>query len=221
MKLIEPSLLAFSKNTVELQQELNLLKKQNIKSIHYDVMDGLFVNNTAFEGEFIDLIYQNKFTITVHLMVQDVQAYVNKFLKYPIKALTFQCEAIDIKLATKILRKIRVKNVMAGIALKPKTDIQTYASLYEKIDLITLMSVEPGKGGQLFISESTRKVRELRNVLPKKVIIQMDGGLNDINSFLVKKDVDWFVMGTFSKENINKLKKIQEHIKNSNLLKKI
>ncbi|MGL4768846.1 MAG: ribulose-phosphate 3-epimerase [Mycoplasmoidaceae bacterium] len=216
MKIIEASLLAYSRDQEILKNELSLLKQQGITSIHYDVMDGFFVKNRAFEGEFIDLIKSFGFDITVHLMVINVNEYVEKFINYPIKSLTFHIEAINENDSLKILKKIRNKNILAGIALKPETIFSKYIEIFKKVDLVTLMSVEPGQGGQSFISESVRKARDLRNILPENTIIQIDGGINNLNMHLVKKDVNWFVMGNCSKRNISKLNQWQRELNEYN-----
>ena len=212
MKIIEPSLLAYSNNENELKKELIKLKTQGIKSLHYDVMDGIFVSNTAFEGEHINLIKEIGFDITVHLMVKDVDSYLDKFLQYPLKAITFQCEAVSIYQNFKYLKKIKNHGFLAGIAIKPDTNFNDYKEVFKKVDLVTYMSVFPGKGGQQFISGSIKRVRELKKLLPIRSIIQIDGGINDLNMHLVKKDVEWFVMGSYSKDNINIIGNLQEEL---------
>lgn len=212
MKIIEPSLLAYSKDEKELKKELLQLKEQGITSIHYDVMDGIFVANTAFEGEHIDLIHNMGFDITVHLMVRDVRFYVEKFLKYPVKAITFQCEAVSLYENFKYVKKIKNHGVLAGVAIKPDTDFADFKELLQKVDIVTYMSVYPGAGGQEFIPESIKRVRLLRKYLSPNCIIQIDGGINDLNIFLLKKDVQWFVMGSYSKNHINNLRSLQAEI---------
>lgn len=212
MKIIEPSLLAYSKDEKTLIKELKILKEQGITSIHYDVMDGIFVPNIAFEGEFIELIHSMGFEITVHLMVQDVKSYVERFLLFPIKALTFQCEPINIIESLEIIAQIKAQNILAGIAIKPNTEINIYKKLLMAVDLITFMSVFPGKGGQMFIPESIERLDALKKIIPTTTIIQIDGGINKITMLLVRKYVDWFVLGSFSHKNIDQLSALSREL---------
>lgn len=212
MKRIELSLLALQ-NEKNIEEKLEYFWKKGIKNIHYDVMDGKFVPNIAFEGEYIDLIRKIGFEISVHLMVEDVSSYVNKFIKYDIQFLTFHIEGIDENTIIEALKMIKSKNIVAGVAIKPSTKIKELEKISRYIDIITIMSVEPGKGGQLFIEETYKKLEELKNnkILCKK-IIQIDGGINDINIIQVSKYVNLIVSGSFLAK-ANNIKEIISSIK--------
>ncbi|MGL5640267.1 MAG: ribulose-phosphate 3-epimerase [Mycoplasmoidaceae bacterium] len=202
MKIIEGSLLAFSKNVDEMISQLITLRKSGIKNIHYDVMDGIFVPNTAFFGENLAIIKRMGFTISIHLMVIDVESYVDFFIKEEIDYLTFHCEALSNLESFKIIQKIKNKKIKCGIAIKPNTKISDVMDLINFSEIITLMSVEPGFGGQKFIPRTLDKLKEIRKY-NKDIIIQVDGGLNLETSELISEYTNFFVMGTFLIDNIN------------------
>ncbi|MEG2198265.1 MAG: ribulose-phosphate 3-epimerase [Malacoplasma sp.] len=206
MKLIEASLLAFSKCPFKFYLELLSLKRSNILNIHYDVMDNKFVNNTAFFGEKLSFITKRKFDVSVHLMVFDVDYYVDFFLKYKIKYLTFHCEAIDTKHSIEIINKIKDEGIKAGIAIKPNTNIYDYKELISHCDIITVMGVEPGFGGQKYIKEVTKKLCDLKKIIPSNCLIQLDGGVNLEVIKETKNYIDLFVSGSFLMKSKEKYK---------------
>ena len=195
MKILELSLLAL-KELKDIKSELIRIKNEGISHIHYDVMDNIFVSNKAFEGEYLDLIKSLGFKISVHLMVEDIKSYVDKFLKYDIGYLTFHIEGKNEDEVVKLLEKIRSKNIKSGLAIKPKTDISILERYLDKIDLVTVMSVEPGFGGQEFIKSSVRKIKNI-NKRYKNLLVQIDGGINSSNIKKIRKYCDLIVSGTF------------------------
>lgn len=197
MKQIEASLLAFSKNPLKFRKQIKEIKKANINNIHYDVMDNIFVPNKAFEGEKLKKLKKIGFTISVHLMVKNVNQYIDKFLKYNIDFLTFHCEPISIEQSLIFIEKIKSKKIKAGIAIKPNTLIKDYKELILKSDIVTIMGVEPGFGGQKFIESTIDKLIEIDKIKFKKTIIQLDGGVNLDVIKKTKKYVDFFVSGSF------------------------
>ncbi|MGL5246151.1 MAG: ribulose-phosphate 3-epimerase [Mycoplasmoidaceae bacterium] len=202
MKIIEGSLLAFSKNVDEMISQLIILRNSGIKNIHYDVMDGIFVPNTAFFGENLALIKRMGFTISVHLMVVDVKNYIDFFIKEQIDYLTFHCEVLSNLECFKLIQKIKQQNIKCGIAIKPNTNVIDVIDLINFSDIITVMSVEPGFGGQKFIIKTLDKLKEIRKY-NNNIIIQVDGGLNLETSELISEYVNFFVMGTYLIDNIN------------------
>lgn len=212
MKIIEASLLAFSKVPFKFFFQLLELKKNNILNIHYDVMDNKFVKNTAFFGEKLNFIIKNKFIVSVHLMVFDIEYYINFFTKYKINYLTFHCEATNLKDSIKFIKKIKEKNIKAGIAIKPETNINDYKELLDYCDIITIMGVEPGFGGQKFIESTIDKLRLIKKMIPKKCLVQLDGGVNLEVITKTKEFVDLFVSGSFLMNSKCK-KEIQKSIK--------
>lgn len=189
-KVLEPSLLAFDVNQLEAQ--LEELKKEGIDTIHLDVMDG-FVNNKAFDTEHMPLLRDLNFETTVHLMVYDPMSYIERFAQYKPQALTFQYEAISYVEAMKVLKKIKSYGIKAGIAIKPYSKYQSYCHLLDYVDFVTVMTVEPGKGGQSFIDDAMTNLLNVYNYREKKHLkyrIQVDGGikLNNVDKILPYTD---------------------------------
>ncbi len=206
-KELEPSLLAFDLKKIDLQ--IREIKQLGLKSIHYDVMDNIFVPNTAFDTEWLDLIKSNNLSCSVHFMVKDPLNWIKRFIKYKsIYAITFHPEAVSKQEAKEILTFIKSHKILAGVAIKPYTNHKKYEDLIELSDIITIMGVEPGFGGQKFIEEATLKnlkyVSELKKKKKTKLIIQLDGG---VNLEIIKKTykfVDNFVSGSFFMKQENK-----------------
>lgn len=206
-KILEPSLLSF--DLKNMQSNLSEVKQLGITQIHYDVMDNKFVPNTAFDTEWLNLLHQNGFDISIHFMVEQPRKWIERFISFKgIKAITFHPEPIDEKETLDILRFIKDNKILAGVALKPDTNISKYQNILSQCDLVTVMGVQPGFGGQKFMPitiDNLKKFNEIKNRLNPKLIIQLDGGVN----FDVLKQtyhyVDWFVSGSFlMKYNGNK-----------------
>ncbi|UUD36406.1 ribulose-phosphate 3-epimerase [Mycoplasmopsis citelli] len=211
-KYVTPSLLNVPEN-----QRLSMAKtliEQGIKWIHYDIMDGEFVPNNAIEVSEIINIDKNapKHFKDAHLMVTDPYLYANLLSDY-VDLITFHYEAIvddtDEFLNYLIENKDQLK---IGLAIKPNTPVESIKEFLPHLALVLVMSVEPGKGGQTFISGSVNKIRELKNIRAAKAyqyLIQVDGGINDQTGPLCfKAGADACVAGTYlvfepTKERIN------------------
>lgn len=196
-KVIEASVLAFDKNYFKFKKLAKEMKENNINNIHYDVMDGVFVPNTAYNGEKLKYLKKMGFEISVHLMVQNVEEYVRKFVYYDIDYLTFHCEPIEKERAIEVFKFVRGKGIKCGIAIKPKTKIEDVVDLIKMSEIITIMGVEPGFGGQKYIPEITEKLKQIKTLVADKTIIQLDGGVNTEIIKLTKNYVDYFVSGSF------------------------
>ena len=198
-----------SNNREESIKKLNFTKT---KYIHIDVMDGLFVEDTQFTIDEIKKINSiSKKKLDIHLMVENPLAYINKCENLNIKYITFHIEVE--KNINGIINKIKEIGYKVGVAIKPDTNINVLTPYLDKIDLILVMSVEPGKGGQQFIENTIDKVKELRKIIDNnkyKVQIEVDGGIN--NEIIQKiKEANISVVGSYItksdnyKEQINKL----------------
>ena len=175
------------------------LNKTNISYIHIDVMDGRFVSDTQFytikEIRDIDLV--SKYPLDVHLMVEDPIEYVEQLSDMNIEFVTFHLEVKqDIR---EIISKIKGKGYKVGISIKPSTDIQRIVPYLKDIDLVLVMSVEPGLGGQKFLLFTIHRVNELKRVIVENdyhVLIEVDGGIND-EVIAQLENVDIAVVGSY------------------------
>ncbi|WP_117275036.1 ribulose-phosphate 3-epimerase [Mycoplasmopsis edwardii] len=201
LKYVTPSLL-----NVEKEQRLQMaetLIENGIKWIHYDVMDGNFVPNTAIEVEEIVNIDKNakKHIKDAHLMVVNPYDYVEQ-LKNNVDILTFHYEAIenDLDKFNEFLEKNK-HELKIGLAIKPNTSVATIKNFLDKLSLVLVMSVEPGKGGQKFMESSLDKVKELKSIRNNNsydYLIQVDGGINsETGPLCLKAGADAVVAGTF------------------------
>jgi|LSQX01.3.fsa_nt_gb ribulose-phosphate 3-epimerase len=176
------------------------LNKTDVDYIHIDVMDGKFVSDVKFPLSKINEIgeYSSK-KLDVHLMVKNADYYIDN-LDYPnIEYLTVHYEALrDI---SSVIKKIKNKGIKCGLSVKPNTDIKDIFDLLGDIDLVLIMSVEPGFGGQEFLFSSTRKVKELKSEIEKRnlnTIISIDGGINNTNSkWCIEAGCDMLVSGSY------------------------
>ena len=206
---ISPSILSadFSK----LGNEIQDLEKAEADLIHIDVMDGHFVPNITIGPEVIKKLRKYTYLpFDVHLMISPVHNFIKDFADAGADIITIHPEATD-NLVNSI-NKIKSFNKKAGVSLNPKTSINKVLPVLNLIDLVLVMSVNPGFGGQKFISETLEKVKILRKEIDIKKLktqIEIDGGINFENSKMAKKaGVDILVSGTtIFKENGGDLKK--------------
>ncbi len=205
---IAPSLLACQKGKED--EQIQILNNLGVDYFHFDVMDGKFVPNTSFSTD--DFIYIKSISplpIDVHLMVNDVFGYVNSYISLGADIITIHYEALkNDEERIRALELIRSHHVKAGISIKPNTDYKVLLPLLKHLDLILVMSVEPGKGGQAFIESSLEKIKNIKRIIDESnynILLEVDGGINNVTgrkAFEVGADI--LVAGSylFHKEDI-------------------
>ena len=181
-----------SNNRVDSIKKLN---DTNCNYIHIDVMDNKFVQNYQFPIEEINkLIPLSTKKIDIHLMVEDPLTYINKINNSNIEYITIHYEINDN--IDNILQTIKNKGYKVGLAIKPKTKIDEVKEYLNKIDMLLIMSVEPGYGGQSFIPNTINKINELKQ-LNKDLTVEVDGGINDKTIKQIYDISDIAVVGSY------------------------
>lgn len=198
---ISTSILSIKEN---IKYNINKLNDLDIDYIHLDIMDGKFVlNKTESFEDICKNISELKKPLDVHLMVKDVKRYIDKYALLKPEYITFHLEAT--KDPKEIINYIKSKNIKVGISIKPNTDIEDLGFYLNDVDLILVMSVEPGKGGQTFIDDMEEKIDELRllkNAYEYNYIIEVDGGIN--NKTIYKcLNADMIVVGSYITDSTN------------------
>lgn len=197
MKKIVPSIMCADPMCLEM--ELINLKEAGIDWLHCDVMDGVFVNNLAMAPYILKpLMARHDFTIDIHLACKRPEHYVEMFSVIKPDYLTFHIEATANP--KKLIEQIQRKGIKVGVAISPETPVKTIFPLISKVDLILIMTVNPGFAGQLFIPSVTDKIRELAKYLervPYKPLIEVDGNICEKTiPKLAGLGVNLYVVGT-------------------------
>lgn len=207
MVKISVSFLSMRENLLE-----NVLKfnDTDIDYVHLDIMDNIFVPYSSYSYDEIKTIVGNtNKPLDVHLMVRDLDRYINDYNMYNTEYITVHYEAM---LDTNIISKIKSYGIKCGVSIKPNTEVEQIFDLLDKIDLVLVMSVEPGKGGQEFMSSSLEKIKKLKNEIEKRklnVNISVDGGINNANiGYCINDGVDIIVLGSY----LSKVDNVKEEI---------
>ena len=179
--LIAPSILA--SDFANLQREIEMLNKSEADWIHVDVMDGVFVPNISFGFPVMDAVkrYAKK-PLDVHLMIVDPDRYIKEFKEKGADGITVHFEACTHLHRT--IQGIKELGCRAGVALNPHTPVAFLDDIIEDLDLVLIMSVNPGFGGQKFISNTYKKLYDLKNMISSRnqdLFIEVDGGVNEQN----------------------------------------
>ncbi len=203
-----------SKEIIDYAKEM----QNKADMLHCDIMDGEFVEKTTYGASFVKTLNLNTtLMLDVHLMVANPATQINDYIKAGANIVTVHYEAIEDKeKLSNILKEIRAKNALAGISIKPKTAFKDIKMFLYNVDLVLVMSVEPGLSGQKFMPEILDKVKELdrfRNENNLNFKIEIDGGVNNLNAKqIVEAGADILVSGSYvynsenRKEAIDSLK---------------
>ena len=196
-KNIAPSLLAA--DFFDLSSQMKLLKEGNIEVLHLDVMDGMFVPSISFGMPVISSLRKSvDFFFDVHMMVENPERYIEDFYNSGADGITIHFEAC--KHIDRTISQIKSLGLRSGISINPATPVSFLENIVSEVDMVLIMSVNPGFGGQKFIPYSWDKIRELSKMREKKnpkLLIQVDGGVGVDNiKALSDAGVDEFVAGS-------------------------
>lgn len=183
--ILSPSIL--SADFAHLGEDIKKAEEAGTPWLHYDVMDGMFVPSISFGMPVLESVRKvTDIVLDVHLMIEDPNRYIDEFVRCGADIITVHYEACkDVK---KTIQMIKDKGVKAGVTIKPNTPNSVLADILDQVDMVLLMSVEPGFGGQAYIPSSTEKIRELRQMLNERgleIDVEVDGGIKKDNLQMV------------------------------------
>lgn len=213
-KIIAPSVLAA--DFANLQRDIEMINQSEADWFHIDIMDGVFVPNISYGMPVLQAITRHaKKTIDVHLMIIDPDRYIKEFAALGADILTVHYEACTHLHRT--LQAIKAEGMKAGVALNPHTNVDLLKDVIADIDLVLIMSVNPGFGGQSFIENTYNKVKQLKEIIvanESSALIEVDGGVTNKNAAqLIEAGADALVAGSYvfkAKDQIETIKNLKQ-----------
>ncbi len=187
-------------NILNIADECRKLEENKVDMLHFDVMDGHFVNNISFGLPVLKALDKcSDIFMDVHLMISEPLRYIKQFAEAGSDMITFHVESLSDPYET--IKAIKDLGIKAGISVKPETPVESIYKYLHDVDMVLIMTVEPGFGGQGFIYEMTEKVKTLKKYLSDNnisVIIEVDGGINDKTAAVAKDaGADILVSGSY------------------------
>ena len=189
-----------SADMLSLKEEIKRMEKSGIEMLHFDVMDGVFVNNITYGLPILEQVRKTTdLILDVHLMITDPLRYVRRFAECGADYISFHIESESDTVET--IRAIREAGAKTALAIKPATPAETVFEYLDQLDMVLVMTVEPGFGGQSFIPETVEKVRIIREKISSMgldIRVEVDGGINDITSeCVINAGADTLVSGSY------------------------
>jgi ribulose-phosphate 3-epimerase len=183
--IISPSIL--SADFANLEKDIKKVEKAGADWLHVDVMDGHFVPNITIGVPVVKSIKKvTKLPLDVHLMIENPEKYVEPFVAAGADILTFHYEAVNENKITELCQKIKSLGAKVGMSIKPKTSPDKILKYLKHLDMLLVMTVEPGFGGQKFMQDCAEKIPLIKSNAQKDLIIQVDGGINDQTAKICK-----------------------------------
>ena len=197
-KLISPSLL--SADFANLERDVKILNESSADFIHLDIMDGVFVPNISFGMPVVEAVSRHsEKPLDVHLRIVEPERYTEQFARLGANVITIHQEAT--RHLHRAVQQIKARKVKAGVSINPATPVSSLEDIIADIDLVLVMSVNPGFGGQAFIDNTYKKLARLREMIElsgSKALIEVDGGVNDRNAAaLFDAGADILVAGNY------------------------
>ncbi len=194
---ISPSIL--SADFANLERDIKLVESNDADWIHVDVMDGHFVSNITIGIPVVKSLRKvTNLPLDVHLMIENPEKYINDFANAGADIITFHYEAVEKDKIESVIQMIKSAGKKAGLSIKPKTEPSVICPYLKDLDLVLVMTVEPGFGGQKFMEDCADKIPLIKSNAPQGLIIQVDGGINKVTGKICRnKGANSLVAGNY------------------------